>query len=140
MLMAVHEGRGCTYLVVKVVVSLAKTEQGRNPMITRRAPVVERLIAKVVSEAVDGEGALLNRHDAEDTGVDESPFPISPAKAGDQGWHDPGEEYGNRGIVLVLPDDKRVVGEVGDVGAAVFLVVLVQQQPAHVCVPNCGIP
>lgn len=126
--------------MVEVMVSLAKAEQGRNPMIARRAPVVERLIAKVVSEAVDGEGALLNRHDTEHTGVDESSFPISPAKARDQGWHEPGEEYGNRGIVLVLPDDKRVVGEVGDVCAAVFLVVLAQQQPAHVCVPNYDIP
>lgn len=108
-------------------------------MVAGRAPIVERLIAKVVSEAVDCEGALLNRHDAEDPSVDEAAFPIPPSKPRNQGRHDPGEEYRNRGIVLVLPDNEGVVGEVGDVGAAVFLVVLVEEQPSHVCVPHYGL-
>lgn len=126
--------------MVEVVVPLAQAEQGRDPMVAGRAPVVERLIAKVVPQAVDGERALLNRHDTEDTSVDESSFPISPAEPRDQGRHDPGEEYRNRGIVLVLPNNEGVVGEVGDVGAAVFLVVLVKKQPAHVCMPHYGLP
>lgn len=78
-------------------------------MVAGRAPVVEWLVAKVVSQAVDGEGALLNRHNTENTSVDEPAFPISPAKPCDQGWHDPGEEYRYRGIVLVLPDNEGVV-------------------------------
>ena len=94
-------------------------------MVAGRAPVVEWLIAKVVSEAVDGERALLNRHDTDNTSVDESTPPVPPAKPSDQGREDPGEEYRYRGIVLVLPDDEGVVGEVGDVGAAMLLVVLV---------------
>lgn len=126
--------------MVEVVVPLAQTEQGRDPMIAGRAPVVERLIAKVVPEAVDSEGALLNRHDSEDTSVDEPAFPIPPAKPRDQGRHDPGEEYRNGGIVLVLPYNEWVVGEVGDVGASVFFVILVEKQPAHVRMPHYGIP
>lgn len=109
-------------------------------MVAGRAPVVEWLIAKVVSEAVDSERALLNRDDTENTSVDKSAFPISPAKPRDQGRHDPGKEYRYRGIVLMLPADEGVVREVGDVGAAVFLVVLVKEKPAHVCVPHYGVP
>lgn len=124
-----------TYLMVKIVVSLAEAEKRRDPMIAGRTPVVKGLIAKVVSEAVDGEGALLNRHDAENAGVDEPAFPVTPPEARDEGRHDPGEEYRYRGIVLVLPDDEGVVGEIGDVGTAVFLVVLVEQEPAHVRMP-----
>lgn len=99
-----------SYLMVKVVVSLAEAKQGGDPMIAGRAPVVKGLIAKVVPEAVDGERALLNRHDTENTSVDKSAFPISPAEPRDQGWHNPGEEYRYWGIVLVLPDDEGVVG------------------------------
>lgn len=36
----------------------------------------------------------------------------------------------------MLPDNEGVVGEIGDVGATVFLVVLVEEQPAHVRVPD----
>lgn len=95
--------------MVEVVVSLAQTEQGRDPMVAGRAPVVEWLIAQIVSEAVDSEGALLNRHDTEDTSVYESTLPVSPAKPCDQTRHDPGEEYRDGCIVLVLPDNEGVV-------------------------------
>lgn len=125
--------------MVEIVISLAQAEQGRDPMIAGRAPVVEGLIPQVVPEAVDGEGALLDRHDTEDTSVDEPALPIPPAEPRDQRGHDPGKEYRDRGVVLVLPHNKGVVGEVGDVGAAVFLVVLVGEQPAHVGVPHYGI-
>lgn len=128
-----------TYLVVEVVVSLAETEERRDPMVAGRAPVVEGLVAKVMSEAVDGEGALLNGDDAEDASVDEPALPIPPAEPRYQGRHDPGEEYRYRGIVLVLPDDEGVIREVGDVGATVLLVVLVEEEPAHVCVPHYSI-
>lgn len=124
--------------MVEIMVSLAQTEQRRDPMIAGRAPVVERLIAQIVPKAVDGEGALLDRHDAEDASVYEATFPISPAKTRDQRWHDPGKEYRDGCIVFMLPHDEGVVGEVGDVGAAVFLVVLVKEQPTHVCVPHYG--
>lgn len=129
-----------SYLMVKVVVSLAEAEQGGDPMVAGGAPVVERLVAEVVPETVDGERALLDRHNAKNTSVDESAFPVSPAKPCDQGRHNPGEKYRYRGIVLVLPADEGVVGEVGDIGAAVFLVVLVKEKPAHVCVPHYGVP
>lgn len=36
----------------------------------------------------------------------------------------------------MLPDNEGVVGKVCDVGSAVFLEVLVEQQPSHVCMPH----
>lgn len=35
----------------------------------------------------------------------------------------------------MLPDNEGVVGQVGNIGAAMFLVILVKQEPSHVCVP-----
>lgn len=122
--------------MVEVVVSLAKTEEGRDPMVARRASVVERLVAQVMAEAVDGEGALLNRHDPEDASVDQAAAPVTPAQACHERREDPAKEDGDGCIVFVLPDDKGVVGEIADVGAAVLLVVLVEEEPAHVSVPN----
>lgn len=70
--------------MVKVVVALPETEKGRNPVVSRRVPVIKGLIAQVVAQTVDGERALLNGDNTEDTRVDESTLPIAPAKTCDQ--------------------------------------------------------
>lgn len=105
-------------------------------MVSRRAPVVKRLVPQVVAEAVDGKGALLNCHYAQDARIDETAAPIAPAQASHQSWKDPAKEDGDGGIVFVLPNDKGIVCEIGDVGTAVLLVILVEEEPAHVGVPH----
>ena len=45
-------------------------------MITRRVTVVERLVPKPVRKAVDTEGALLDKKDAEDACVNESALTV----------------------------------------------------------------
>lgn len=93
-------------------------------MVSRRVPVVKGLVAQVMAEAVDGERALLNSDDAKNTGIDQSAPPVTPAEAGDHGRQYPGTCYRYGGVVFVLPNNKGVVAQVGDIGSAVLLVVL----------------
>jgi hypothetical protein len=128
-----------TNLVVKVVVPLSKAEEGRDPMVSRRVPVVEGLITQVMAQTVDGEGALLNTDDTEDSGVNETTPPITPAQSCDHRRQYPCACYSDLGVVLVLPDNEGVVAQVGDIGSAVLLIILSKQQPSHVCVPHYNI-
>lgn len=89
-----------------------------------------------MAKTVDGEGTLLNRHDAQNTGINKTAAPIAPAPACHQRRENPTKEDGDGCIVFVLPDDKGVVCKIGDVGAAVLFVVLVEEEPAHVSVPH----
>ena len=83
-------------------------------------------------QRVDAEGGLLHEEDAQDAGVDEATEPVVPADTSNDAGEDQAHEEDDFEVVLVLPDDDRVVIEIGDVGAANSLGVLLHQHPAEV--------
>lgn len=119
-------------LVVEVVVALAESNKSGDDVVTGRVAVVKGLVAEPVGEGVDAKGGLLDEADAQDAGVDEAADPVAPAEAADEGGE--GEGHGDDALeeVCVLPDDDGVLVEVGDVGAAGALGVLLHDHPAEV--------
>lgn len=66
-------------LVVEVVVSLTKSDESSDDVISGRVAVVKGLVAEPVGKRVDTEGSLLDEADAENTSVDKSTHPVTPA-------------------------------------------------------------
>ena len=121
-------------LVVKVVVTLAKSDKCSDDVVPGAVAVVEWLVAEPVGKRVDAEGGLLDEEDAEDTGVDEATHPVTPEETSDSRREDETHEDDGLDVVLVLPDDDRVLVQVGDVGAADALGVLLHDHPAEMAV------
>ena len=118
-------------LVVKVVVALAERREGGDVMITGRVAVVEWLVTEPVGDGVDAEGRLLDNEDPEDSGVDEATLPVSPSETADEHGEDHSHEDDGLQVVAMLPDDDGVIVEVGDVGAADALWVLLHDHPSE---------
>ena len=85
-----------------------------------------------MGKGVDAEGGLLNEEDAEDATVDEATEPVAPAETADEGGEDEAHEEDNFEVVTVLPDHHRILIEIGDVGAANPLGILLHQHPPKV--------
>jgi hypothetical protein len=119
-------------LMVEVVVTLAKSDESSDDVVTGRVAVVEGLVAEPVGKRVNAEGGLLDEEDAEDTGVDEPALPVVPEKTGDGRGEDQTHEDDDLDVVLVLPNDDRVLVQVGDISAADTLGVLLHDHPAKV--------
>jgi len=114
------------------VVAFSKSDESRDNMVTGRVAVIEWLITKPMSQRVDAESGLLDEEDAEDAAVDEATPPIIPAESAEDCWEDETHEHDDLEVVLVLPDDHRVFVEIGDVGTANSLWVLLHQHPTEV--------
>ena len=99
-------------LVVEVVVSLTKSGDGSDEVISWRVAVIEWLITQPVSKRVDAEGGLLDNEDAKDTSVDESSLPVSPSKTADKHREDHSHEDDGLDVVAVLPNDNWVIVQV----------------------------
>lgn len=120
--------------VVEVVVALAESDKRSDDVVPGAVAVVEGLVTEPVGKRVDAEGGLLDEEDAEDTGVDEATHPVVPAKTRNDGGEDQAHEEDHLEVVLVLPDDDGVFVQVGDVGAADTLGVLLHEHPTEVAV------
>lgn len=120
--------------VVEVVISFAERDEGSDDVVTRAITVVKRLFAKPVSETVDAEGSLLNNEDAQNSGIDESTNPVTPAKASNKSGKDERHEENTLDEVPVLPNDDRILIQIGDVGTADSLRVLLHDHPADMTV------
>jgi hypothetical protein len=118
--------------VVEVVVTLTKGDESSDDVVTGRVAVVERLVTEPVGKRVDTEGGLLNEANTEDTSVDEATPPVTPAKASDESRETESHEENALDVVLVLPDNDSVLVEIGDIGTALSLGVLLEDHPAHV--------
>lgn len=120
--------------VVEVVVTLAESDKSSDDVVPRAIAVVEGLVTEPVGKRVDAESGLLDKEDAEDTSVDEATNPVTPAKPSDDGREDQTHEENNLEVVLVLPDNDRILVQVGDVSAADALGVLLHEHPSEVAV------
>jgi len=114
------------------VVAFAEGDESGNDVVARRVAVVKRLLAEPVGQRVDAKGGLLDEKDAQDTGVDEAAEPIAPTETAD--GHGEEKAHGEDALeeVAVLPDDDGILIEVGDVGAAHLLGVLLEDHPTYV--------
>ena len=72
---------------------------------------------------VDTEGGLLYSEGSYDAGIDEAAPPITP-KTGDTAGHDEPHEEGNLCVMIVLPDDNRVLFQVRDINRAEMFGIL----------------
>jgi hypothetical protein len=99
-------------------------------VITGGVAVIEWLITEPVGQGVDAEGGLLNEEDSEDSSVDESTGPVSPSKTSHKAREDHSHEDNGLDVVSVLPDNDRVVIQIGDIGTANAFWVLLHDHPS----------
>lgn len=121
-------------LVVEVVVTLAKGDQGSDDVITRAVAVVKGLLPEPVGKRVDTEGGLLDDENTEDSSVDEATPPVAPAETGDQSRESQSHEEDDLDEVGVLEDNDRILVKIGDIGTAGTLGVLLNDHPAEMAV------
>jgi hypothetical protein len=119
-------------LVVEVVVTLTKGDKSGDNVVTGRVAVIERLVAEPVGKRVDAEGGLLDEANTEDTSVDETTPPVTPAETSNDSRESKSHEKNTLDVVLVLPDDNGILVEIGNVGSALLLGVLLENHPSHV--------
>lgn len=117
-------------LVVEVVVTLTESDEGSDEVVTRRVAVIEGLVTKPVGKGVDAESSLLDEADTEDASVDITAHPVAPAEAADKSREDDRHEDNALDEVAVLPNDDGVLVEIGDIGSALALGVLLHDHPA----------
>jgi hypothetical protein len=115
--------------VVEVVVALAEGDECGDDVIPRAVAVIERLITEPVGKGVDAESGLLDEEDAENASIDEATHPVVPANARHESREDHAHDEQDLDVVLVLPDNDGVLVQVGDVGAADALRVLLHDHP-----------
>ena len=72
---------------------------------------------------VDTEGGLLYSKGSYDTGIDES-APLITLKTGDTAGHDKPHKEDNLCVMIVLPDDNRVLVQVRDINTAEMFGIL----------------
>jgi len=121
-------------LVVEVVVSLAESDKRGDDVITGAVAVIEGLVAEPMGKRVDAKGSLLNEEDTEDTSVDVSTHPVTPAETGNKSREDQSHEEDDLEVVTMLPDNNGVFIQIGDVCAADSLGVLLHDHPAKMAV------
>ncbi|KAI6759232.1 hypothetical protein HG530_009912 [Fusarium avenaceum] len=107
-------------------------DKSSDDVITGRVAVIERLVSEPVSKRVDTESSLLDEANTEDTGIDQTTPPVTPTKTSDESREGKSHEENRLDVVLVLPDNNGVLVEIGDIGSALALRVLLQDHPSHV--------
>ena len=115
---------------MEVVIALAKRDKSSDDVVTRRVTVVKWLIAEPMSQRVDAESGLLHEEDSEDASIDEPAEPVTPAEAANECGKDEAHEDDNLQVVLVLPDNDRVLVEIRNIGSSNSLWVLLHQHPS----------
>lgn len=116
--------------MVEVVITLAESDQGCDNVVSRRIPVIERLLADPVGERVNAEGSLLDEEDAKDSCIHKPARPIAPAQACHESRYSQAHRHENLQVVTVLPYHNGVCMEVRDIRTTDPLRVLLHNHPA----------
>lgn len=119
-------------LVVEVVVSLTKSDQSGNHVVTGGVAVIEGLVSQPVGQGVHAEGGLLDEEDTQNTGVDETTEPVTPAETRDQHGDEKTHGEDDLEVVAVLPHNDGVLVKIRDISTADALGVLLHDHPAQV--------
>ena len=121
----------CRQDVYLLVITLAKCDESGNDVISRGVAVVEWLVTEPMGQAVDAESGLLDEEDSQDAGVNEATQPVVEHHAAEDGGNY--KRHGDNGlqVVLVLPDNDRVLVEIGNIGTADSPGVLLHDHPSN---------
>lgn len=119
-------------LVVEVVVTFSKGDEGGDEVIARGVTVVKGGIAEVVSEAVDAKGGVVDGDETGDAGKEETTAPVAPAEAGNEGGEDEAHEESDENVKFVLELDDGVGLEVFNVGVTDTVIGAVDDHPSKV--------
>jgi len=122
-------------LVVEVVVTFANSDERGEKVISRSVLVVERLVTEPVGERVDAESGVVNKDQSSSTREEESTSPITPHQSCDGGGEDHAHSDQEHEVVLVLPSDDLVLGQIRDVGDT-DLASRLDNHPSDVCPPE----
>lgn len=117
-------------LVVEVVVSLTERDDGGDDVVTRGVAVVKRLVTQPVGKRVDAEGGLLDEANSENAAIYVTTEPVTPHESAEDGREDETHADDALDEVAVLPDYDGVLVEIGDIGAAGTLGILLEDHPA----------
>eukprot|EP00187_Rhodella_violacea_P018474 CAMPEP_0184734054 /NCGR_PEP_ID=MMETSP0314-20130426/59356_1 /TAXON_ID=38298 /ORGANISM="Rhodella maculata, Strain CCMP 736" /LENGTH=444 /DNA_ID=CAMNT_0027200953 /DNA_START=196 /DNA_END=1528 /DNA_ORIENTATION=- len=123
-------------LVVVVVVALAEGDEGGDDGVVGGVFLGVGLLAEGVGEGVDAEGRLVDEEHPAEAGVDEGAPEVAPAEVADGAGEDEAEEEGDPDVVLVLELEDLGGVEVGDVDAAGAVLVLLENHPPEVRIPE----
>jgi len=120
--------------VVEVVPALTHGDKGGDDVVAGGMSVVKRLLSQPVSERVDAKGGVVHKAETQDASIEEAACPVAPSITGHKGGEEEAHNHKHQEVVAVLPHDHFVTVQVGDVGAAKALWVLLENHPAQVCV------
>jgi len=122
-------------LVVEVVVSLTKGEQGTEPAVVAGmvgAEVLHSSTETGVGKGVDEESGVVDNHHLQQCSVEVATSPITPTKAADESRGKDAATEGDGEVVVVLEHDDGVRLEVTDIHVAVLGGVGVGEHPTDV--------
>lgn len=94
------------------------------------------LLTQPMGERIDAEGGLLDEREPKNSSIYKTALPITPSQASNEHREQNSENQDDRSIVLVLPDDDRVLIQVGDIGPPTVLWVLIQNHPHKMRIPK----
>jgi len=105
-------------LVMKVVIALAKGDEGGDEVVPRRMPIVERGLSEPMRERVEREYAVVDRAHAHRPSVDVPAVPVAPKTARDRGRDREADDEDERHVPPLLPAHDRAPAEIAHVGHA----------------------
>lgn len=94
------------------------------------------LLTQPMGERIDAEGGLLHKREPKNASIYKTTLPITPSQASNEHREQHPENQDDRSIMLVLPDDDGILVQVGDIGPAFVLWVLVQNHPHKMRIPE----
>jgi len=125
-------------LVVEVVVTLAKSQQGCDDTVAGGVFISKRSKTPEVSQGVHHEGVVVDEELAEHGSVVEASPEIAP-NAGDRGGEHCSHDECERAIVLVLPPDPGVGIQILNARPSNLGGVLLEEHPSNVRVPESAV-
>jgi hypothetical protein len=125
-------------LVMKIVIALAKGDEGRDQVVPRRMPIVERRFPKPMGERVEREDAVVHAAHPQRARIHPPAPPIAPEIAGNRSREREAHEDDERHVPSLLPAHDRALAEIAHVrhtGPAPGL----DEHPADVAPPEPAI-
>jgi hypothetical protein len=120
--------------VVVVVVSFAESDECGDDVVSWRVSVIEGLVAEVMGKGVDAECGMVDKDESADTGVKESPSPVTPTKTSNDSGEEEAHGEDNDSVILVLHADEGIRIEIRDIGTANTFGVLFEDHPTEMSV------
>ncbi len=117
--------------MMEVVIPFPQRHQSRDDVIARRIPVIKRLIAKPMGQRVDAKGRLLHEENPKDAAIHKATPPIPEESTACHGGENQTHEDDHLEVMAMLPDDDGVFIQIGNIGTADSLGILLHNHPAE---------